>query len=174
MHRYPFLLVDRVIEFEAGKSATGYKMISSNEQFFNGHFPSRAIMPGVVSMCVVFGLGKHAKAECTAPAIRMSFELWWRLLEQSGLLCIREKILSMHRMLAGVLQVEAMAQLAGIVMIDPEKPEQQENFFFGGIENCKFRRPVVPGDQLVGSSIKSLDELHWAIEHSICTIAFVG
>ena len=49
----------------------------------------------------------------------------------------------------GVLQVEAMAQLAGIVMIDPEKSEQQENFFFGGIENCKFRKPVVPGDQLV-------------------------
>ncbi len=49
----------------------------------------------------------------------------------------------------GVLQVEAMAQLAGIVMIDPEKPEQQENFFFGGIENCKFRKPVIPGDQLV-------------------------
>ncbi|KAK9841409.1 hypothetical protein WJX74_005247 [Apatococcus lobatus] len=93
-HRYPFLLVDRVVDFEAGKTATGYKNVSSNEQFFNGHFPSRAIMPGV-------------------------------------------------------LQVEAMAQLAGIVMIDPEKSEQQENFFFGGIENCKFRKPVVPGDQLM-------------------------
>lgn len=47
-----------------------------------------------------------------------------------------------------------MAQLAGIVMIDPEKSEQQENFFFGGIENCKFRKPVVPGDQLVSLQLK--------------------
>lgn len=47
--RYPFLLVDRVVEFEAGKTATGYKNVSSNEQYFNGHFPSRAIMPGMSS-----------------------------------------------------------------------------------------------------------------------------
>ena len=49
---------------------------------------------------------------------------------------------------AGVLQVEAMAQLGGIVMMDPENKAAQRNFFFGGIENCKFRRPVVPGDVL--------------------------
>lgn len=46
----------------------------------------------------------------------------------------------------GVLQVEAMAQLGGIVMMDPADKSSQQNFFFGGIEGCKFRRPVVPGD----------------------------
>lgn len=51
---------------------------------------------------------------------------------------------------AGVLQVEAMAQLGGIVMMDPEDQAAKKNFFFGGIEGCKFRRPVVPGDTLVG------------------------
>ncbi len=51
---------------------------------------------------------------------------------------------------AGVLQVEAMAQLGGIVMMDPENKAAQKNFFFGGIDACKFRRPVVPGDTLVG------------------------
>lgn len=50
---------------------------------------------------------------------------------------------------AGVLQVEAMAQLGGIVMMDPEDQSAKKNFFFGGIEGCKFRRPVVPGDTLV-------------------------
>jgi 3-hydroxyacyl-[acyl-carrier-protein] dehydratase len=53
--------------------------------------------------------------------------------------------------LSGVLQVEAMAQLGGIVMMDPDNKEAQKNFFFGGIEGCKFRRPVVPGDVLVGA-----------------------
>ena len=52
---------------------------------------------------------------------------------------------------AGVLQVEAMAQLGGIVMMDPDRDmSEQQNFFFGGIDSCKFRRPVVPGDTLVG------------------------
>ncbi len=50
---------------------------------------------------------------------------------------------------AGVLQVEAMAQLAGLVMLDPDNQEAKGLFFFGGIENCRFRRPVVPGDVLV-------------------------
>lgn len=49
---------------------------------------------------------------------------------------------------AGVLQVEAMAQLGGIVMLDPEGPSK-EQFFFGGIEKCRFKKPVVPGDTLV-------------------------
>ena len=56
--------------------------------------------------------------------------------------------------IAGVLQVEALAQLGGIVMMDPEKDAaSQQNFFFGGIEGCKFRRAVVPGDTLVRSLI---------------------
>lgn len=50
---------------------------------------------------------------------------------------------------AGVLQVEAMAQLAGIAMLDPENTAAKGLFFFGGIENCRFRKPVVPGDVLV-------------------------
>lgn len=93
-HRYPFLLVDRVVEIEYGKYAVGYKNITVNDQFFNGHFPERAIMPGV-------------------------------------------------------LQIEAMAQLGGLVMLDPKDQEAKEQFFFGGIEGCRFRRPVVPGDTLM-------------------------
>lgn len=50
---------------------------------------------------------------------------------------------------AGVLQIEAMAQLGGLVMLDPNNQEAKEQFFFGGIEGCRFRRPVVPGDTLV-------------------------
>eukprot|EP00887_Chlorella_sp_A99_P004621 scaffold4.g4621.t1 len=93
-HRYPFLLVDRVLEWEYGKYAVGYKCVTVNDNFFPGHFPQRAIMPGV-------------------------------------------------------LQVEAMAQLGGIVMIDPAVAAQQTNFFFGGVENCRWRKPVVPGDVLM-------------------------
>lgn len=93
-HRYPFLLVDRVLEWEYGKYAVGYKCVTINDNFFPGHFPQRAIMPGV-------------------------------------------------------LQVEALAQLGGIVMIDPEDAAQQNNFFFGGVDNLRWRKPVVPGDVLM-------------------------
>lgn len=58
----------------------------------------------------------------------------------------RQRGLHMH---AGVLQVEAMAQLGGICMLDPEAPSKDQ-FFFGGIEKCRFKKPVVPGDTLVG------------------------
>lgn len=93
-HRYPFLLVDRVVEWEKEKYAVGYKCVTINDNFFTGHFPERPIMPGV-------------------------------------------------------LQVEAMAQLAGIVMLDPEDTAAKGLFFFGGIEGCRFRKPVVPGDVLM-------------------------
>ncbi|PRW57104.1 beta-hydroxyacyl-ACP dehydratase [Chlorella sorokiniana] len=93
-HRYPFLLVDRVLEWEYGKYAVGYKCVTINDNFFPGHFPQRAIMPGV-------------------------------------------------------LQVEAMAQLGGIIMIDPANAAQQTNFFFGGVDNLRWRKPVVPGDVLM-------------------------
>lgn len=93
-HRFPFLLVDRVIELEPEKHAVGYKNVTINDNFFPGHFPQRAIMPGV-------------------------------------------------------LQVEAMAQLGGLLMIDPENEAAKNNFFFGGVDNCKWRRPVVPGDCLM-------------------------
>lgn len=74
--------------------AVGYKNVTANDQFFNGHFPERAIMPGV-------------------------------------------------------LQIEAMAQLGGIAMLDPSDEAAKNQFFFGGIEGCRFRKPVVPGDTLV-------------------------
>ncbi|KAG2436971.1 hypothetical protein HXX76_006486 [Chlamydomonas incerta] len=93
-HRYPFLLVDRVVEWEKEKYAVGYKCVTANDNFFPGHFPERPIMPGV-------------------------------------------------------LQVEAMAQLAGLVMLDPEDTAAKGLFFFGGIEGCRFRKPVVPGDVLM-------------------------
>lgn len=95
-HRFPFLLVDRVLEYVPGQYAVGMKNVTINDHFFNGHFPGRPIMPGV-------------------------------------------------------LQIEAMAQVGGIVFLDPETGGEgaRDNFFFGGVEKCRFRRPVVPGDTLI-------------------------
>jgi 3-hydroxyacyl-[acyl-carrier-protein] dehydratase len=94
-HRYPFLLIDRVTSLSVGESITAIKNITNNEPFFQGHFPGRPVMPGV-------------------------------------------------------LVIEAMAQAGGILshmtMIDVEpKPL----FFLGGVDKARFRRPVLPGDQLV-------------------------
>jgi 3-hydroxyacyl-[acyl-carrier-protein] dehydratase len=91
-HRYPFLLVDRIINFVPNKSATGIKNVTFNEPFFQGHFPERPIMPGV-------------------------------------------------------LIVEAMAQVGGIVLRHLPGMENQLSLF-AGIDKVRFRRPVVPGDQL--------------------------
>jgi 3-hydroxyacyl-[acyl-carrier-protein] dehydratase len=93
-HRYPFALVDKVIEYEAGKSAVGIKCVTKNEEFFQGHFPGRPIMPGV-------------------------------------------------------LQVEALAQLAGIVSLQMEGAAPGAVFFFAGADGVKWKKPVVPGDVLV-------------------------
>lgn len=93
-HRYPFALVDKVVEIEAGKKAVGIKCVSKNEEFFNGHFPGKPIMPGV-------------------------------------------------------LQLEAMAQLAGVVMAGMDGAEPGAIFFFGGADGVKWKKPVVPGDVLV-------------------------
>jgi len=91
-HRFPFLLIDRVAIIEPDKSATGIKCVSGNEPFFQGHFPDRAIMPGV-------------------------------------------------------LIVEAMAQVACALFLS--KPEAKNKLaFFMGMEEIKFRKPVVPGDRL--------------------------
>lgn len=96
-HRYPFLLVDRIVEMEPGKSAVGLKSVTANEWFFQGHFPGKKIMPGV-------------------------------------------------------LIVEAMAQVAAVALmqglIDAGGDTGGKLPLFGGIESMRFRKPVVPGDQL--------------------------
>lgn len=93
-HRFPFLLVDRVVEYNPGVSAVGIKNVTINDNFFPGHFPERPIMPGV-------------------------------------------------------LMVEAMAQVGGLVMLQPDVGGSRENFFFAGIDKVRFRKPVVAGDTLV-------------------------
>ncbi|CAI9770086.1 unnamed protein product [Fraxinus pennsylvanica] len=94
-HRFPFLLVDRVVEYNHGVSAVAIKNnVTINDNFFPGHFPERPIMPGV-------------------------------------------------------LMVEAMAQVGGVVMLQPEVGGSRENFFFAGIDKVRFRKPVVAGDTLV-------------------------
>ena len=90
-HRYPFLLVDRILEMEPEKKAVGIKNVTINEPFFEGHFPGNPIMPGV-------------------------------------------------------LIVEAMAQVAGIMAF--RSGVQGDTVYFMSIEKAKFRKPVVPGDQL--------------------------
>ena len=91
-HRYPFLLIDRVIEIEAGKSAIAIKNVTANEWFFEGHFPGRKVMPGV-------------------------------------------------------LIVEALAQVAAVALLKGVD-HAGKTPMFGGIESMRFRRAVVPGDQL--------------------------
>ena len=94
-HRFPFLLVDRVVEFESGVSIKAYKNVTINEGFFQGHFPGQPIMPGVLIM-------------------------------------------------------EALAQAGGIFVIKSLGINPGEKLFlFTGIDEAKFRRPVVPGDQLM-------------------------
>ncbi|XP_062231465.1 uncharacterized protein LOC133928942 [Phragmites australis] len=93
-HRFPFLLVDRVIDYKPGEYAVAIKNVTINDNFFPGHFPDRPIMPGV-------------------------------------------------------LMVEAMAQVGGIVMLQPEVGGSRENFFFAGIDKVRFRKPVIAGDTLI-------------------------
>ena len=92
-HRYPFLLVDKIIHLEFDKKVIGVKSVTSNEPFFPGHFPGQPIMPGV-------------------------------------------------------LIVEAMAQTGGILLLNSFPDPSKKLVMFMGINNVKFRKPVVPGDQL--------------------------
>ncbi|MEQ8370691.1 MAG: 3-hydroxyacyl-ACP dehydratase FabZ [Alphaproteobacteria bacterium] len=93
-HRYPFLLVDRVVDLVVNERATGLKNVSINENFFQGHFPSSPVMPGV-------------------------------------------------------LLIESMAQTAAILVVETLGGESEGRLvYFMSIENARFRRPVVPGDQL--------------------------
>jgi len=92
-HRYPFLLVDRIEELEVGKRVIGIKNVTVNEPFFQGHFPGRPIMPGV-------------------------------------------------------LIIEAMAQVGGVLAFKSANQSGAKLVYFMGIDKAKFRRPVVPGDRL--------------------------
>ncbi|MCK9258567.1 MAG: 3-hydroxyacyl-ACP dehydratase FabZ [Azoarcus sp.] len=95
-HRYPFLLVDRVLELEENKRILALKNVTMNEPFFPGHFPHHPVMPGV-------------------------------------------------------LIVEAMAQAAALLSFKSMgvKPDENSVVYFAGIDNVRFKRPVVPGDQLI-------------------------
>jgi UDP-3-O-[3-hydroxymyristoyl] N-acetylglucosamine deacetylase/3-hydroxyacyl-[acyl-carrier-protein] dehydratase len=92
-HRYPMLLVDRIIEYEAGKRIVGIKNVTINEPFFQGHYPGHPIMPGV-------------------------------------------------------LIVEAMAQVGGLLMMDTVENIHEKVVYFMSLDNVKWRRPVTPGDQI--------------------------
>ena len=93
-HRYPFLLVDKIIELEPRVRIVGIKQVTVNEQFFQGHFPGAPVMPGV-------------------------------------------------------LQIEALAQVGAILALREFENRGDKIPFFSGIENARFRRPVVPGDTLM-------------------------
>jgi beta-hydroxyacyl-ACP dehydratase FabZ len=92
-HRYPMLLVDRILEIQE-KRIVGIKNVSANEQFFQGHFPGAPVMPGV-------------------------------------------------------LIVEAMAQCAAVLFLRDIEDRDKKLFLFGGVDKARFRKPVIPGDQLI-------------------------
>lgn len=93
-HRYPFLMIDRVVDLVTNQSAIGVKNVSVNESFFQGHFPNHPVMPGV-------------------------------------------------------LIIEAMAQTAAILVVETLGPDAAGRVvYFMSVEGAKFRRPVIPGDQL--------------------------
>jgi 3-hydroxyacyl-[acyl-carrier-protein] dehydratase len=93
-HRYPFLLVDQVLEFEPGNTLTAFKNVTINESFFQGHFPGNPIMPGVMIL-------------------------------------------------------EAMVQAGALLLCETLPQEQHSRICFSGVDNARFRAPVVPGQQLV-------------------------
>ena len=93
-HRYPFILVDRVLELEPGDNIRALKNVSVNEPFFLGHFPDKPIMPGV-------------------------------------------------------LIVEGMVQTGGLLLAEEMTPQMRSQVCFSGVDQARFRIPVIPGDQLI-------------------------
>jgi 3-hydroxyacyl-[acyl-carrier-protein] dehydratase len=93
-HRYPMLLVDRILEIDGDNRIVGLKNVTANEQFFQGHFPGAPVMPGV-------------------------------------------------------LIVEAMAQCGAVLFLRDLPDRDRKLFLFGGVDRARFRRPVIPGDQLI-------------------------
>ena len=93
-HRYPFLLVDRILEIDPGKKVVGLKNVTFNEEFFQGHFPGNPVMPGV-------------------------------------------------------LLIEAMAQVGGFMMLAAVGDPARRQVRLAGLDAVRFRRPVVPGDQVL-------------------------
>ncbi len=95
-HRYPFLLIDRVLAFESGKSLVGLKNVTYNEPHFTGHFPNKPVMPGV-------------------------------------------------------LIIEALAQATGILAFrtSNKRPDDGSLYYLVGVDECRFKQPVEPGDQLI-------------------------
>lgn len=113
-HRYPFLLIDRVLSFTKDETITALKNVTMNEPFFQGHFPNRPVMPGV-------------------------------------------------------LMIEAMAQSCAILSFKSMDvlPKENSIFYFVGIDNARFKRPVEPGDQLrITSNIKRKVKGIWMFESS--------
>ena len=110
-HRYPFLLIDKIIEFEPDISAHAIKCVTINEPFFQGHFPGRPVMPGV-------------------------------------------------------LQIEAMAQVGGVLVLSTFPDPEKYLTFFARIENAKFKRTVVPGDVLI-FKLELLSPIRRGISHMI-------
>jgi len=93
-HRYPFSLIDRVIDSEPGKRLVALKNVTINEPFFQGHFPSKPVMPGV-------------------------------------------------------LLIEAMAQATGLLAMESAEVPKEAIYYLVGVDKARFKRPVVPGDQLI-------------------------
>jgi len=108
-HRYPFLMVDAILEMERHKRIVGIKNVSINEYYFQGHFPGKPVMPGV-------------------------------------------------------LIIEAMAQCGGLLLLQEVEGREHKLLYFIAIDDCRFRRPVVPGEQLR----LEMDALSWKM--NVCKL----